>query len=109
MCSIVQGSAPERIEEHVCGRLADRQLARGRPPGERRSGLARLGGDERTKVRHAHAALAGSRSAERGTLDQLDVLEALVPHHLQIVDGHLRTRAYDARGRAGRQLEVRRR
>ena len=39
-------------------------------------------------------------------LDQLDVLESLVPHHLQVVDGHLRARAHGTRRRARRQLDT---
>ncbi len=106
MCYVVQGGAPERIEVHVgCG-LADRQLARRRPAGERGGGLTRLGGDEGAEMRHARTALARARSAQRGTLDQLEVLEALVPHHLQIVDRDLRTRAHDPGVGAGWQFEL---
>ena len=45
---VVQRRAPERVEVHVGGGLADRQLARCRAAGERRGRLAGLGGRRTT-------------------------------------------------------------
>ena len=98
---VVQRRAPERVEMHVCRGLADGQLPRRRPPGEWRSGLAGLGRDERPQVWHARTALARTGAAQCCPLDQLEVLEPLVPNHLEIIDRDLRARAHvpDCRGK----------
>ena len=53
---------------------------------------------------HAHRALAGAGAAQRGALDEFDVLEATIPHTLQVFDVDLRAGAHGAAGRAGRQF-----
>ena len=86
---VVQRRAAERVEKDVGGRLGDGQLARRRPSGEGCGDRARSIGDKGPQVRHARAALARSCPTQAGSLDQFEVLEALRPHVIQIVDGDL--------------------
>ena len=100
----MQRRTAERVEVHLGGGLGDAQLTRRGAAGERGGGFTGLLGDEGTQVGHAHRALAGAGAAQRGALDEFDVLEATIPHTLQVFDVDLRAGAHGAAGRAGRQF-----
>ena len=98
--------SPEGVDVGVRGGLGERDLARGRPGGERRRHLAGPGGDPRADVGQAGAALAGPEAGLAGALEQLELREALVPGGLEVGDGRAHARADDALGRRRRERRV---
>src|SRR5439155_21455026 len=100
---VVEGGATEGVEVHVGTGLAERDLARSGSRGEWRGHLPAAGGDPRTNMRKARRPLASPRSGQAGALDELELVEAAVPHALQVVDADPRALADDPLGGGGRQ------
>ncbi len=100
---VVERRPAERVDVGVRGRLAERDLAGRRTGRERRGYLPRPGRDPRSDVGQAGAALTGAEARLAGALEQLELLEALVPGGLEVRDGRAHARADHALGRRRRE------
>ncbi len=100
---VVERRPAERIDGRVGGRLPEGDLAGGGPGREGRRHLPGPGGDPRADAGQARAALAGAETGLAGTLEQLELVVALVPGRLEVRHGRAHARADDAVG--GRRRE----
>ena len=106
---IVQRCPTERVDVIAGSRLAEGQLSGRGASGEGlRLGAAAIS-HERAQVRQAHTTLARADAGETRPLHQLELVEALLPHTIEVFNGDLAARADHTLARAGRQGVSRRR